>query len=234
MLDRTSIESLMKVSEAIATRKTVRAFKSDPVPRKVIEDILSLASRAPSGGNLQPWRVYALIGPARDELVRRVAEARKQHPMGTAPEYHIYPLALTEPYKTRRFRVGEAMYATMNIPREDKAARLNFFSKNWEFFGAPAGLIFTIDRQMQQGQWADLGMFLENIMLLAREHGLHTCPQEAWALFHPQIREYLSVPENEMIFCGMGIGYADETASVNGLVTERAPLADYVTVRETA
>jgi nitroreductase len=224
----------MKVSDAIATRKTMRAFKPDPVSRETIEKIISLAARAPSGGNVQPWKVHALIGAARDELVRRVAEFRKQHPMGTPPEYHIYPPALTEPYKTRRFRVGEMMYATMNIPREDKAARIAFFSRNWEFFGASVGLIFTIDRQMQQGQWADLGMFLQNIMLLAREHGLHTCPQEAWAMFHPQIREYLNVPENEMIFCGMAVGYADETAPVNTLESERAPLAEYLTVRETA
>jgi nitroreductase len=224
----------MKVSDAIATRKTIRAFKSDPVSRETIEKIISLAARAPSGGNVQPWKVYALIGPARDELVRRVAETRKQHPMGTPPEYHIYPPTLTEPYKTRRFRVGEMMYATMNIPREDKAARIAFFSGNWEFFGASAGPIFTIDRQMQQGQWADLGMFMQNIMLLAREHGLHTCPQEAWAMFHPQIREYLNVPENEMIFCGMAVGFADEAAPVNTLESERAPLAEYLTVRETA
>ena len=224
----------MNVSEAIATRKTIRAFKSKPISRKVIEEIVQLAARAPSGGNLQPWKVHALIGPARDELVRRVAEVRKTHPMGTTPEYHIYPLDLSEPYRTRRHRIGEAMYATMNIPRVDKLARLKFFSANWEFFGAPAGLIFTIDRQMQQGQWADLGMFMENIMLLARERGLHTCPQEAWALFHPQIREYLGVPENEMIFCGMGIGYADDTARVNSLDSERAPLAEYLSVREMA
>ena len=221
----------MKVSEAIATRKTIRAFRPEPVPRETIESILTLAARAPSGGNLQPWKVYALLGPARDELVRRVAEARKQHLMGERPEYHIYPPELTEPYKSRRFRIGEAMYATMGIPREDKAARLKFFSGNWEFFGAPAGLIFTIDRQMQQGQWSDLGMFLENIMLLAREYGLHTCPQEAWAVWHRVIREYLSVPENEMIFCGMAIGHADEDAPVNALYSERAPLAEFATIR---
>ena len=224
----------MKVSDAIATRKTIRAFRNDAVSRNTIEEILSLAARAPSGGNLQPWKVYGLLGPARDELVRRVAEKRKTAPMGTPPEYHIYPPDLTEPYKARRHRVGEMMYATLDIPREDKAARLAFFAGNWEFFGAPAGLIFTIDRQMQQGQWSDLGMFMENIMLLAREHGLHTCPQEAWALFHPEIREYLSVPQNEMIFCGMAIGYADETATVNRLQTERAPMAEFLTVRETA
>ena len=224
----------MKVSDAIATRKTMRAFKPNPISRETVEDILTLAARAPSGGNLQPWKVYALLGEARDELVRRVVEVRKTSPMGTPPEYHIYPPALTEPYKTRRHRVGEMMYATLNIPREDKAARIGFFQRNWEFFGAPAGLIFTIDRQMQQGQWADLGMFLQNIMLLAREHGLHTCPQEAWAMFHPQIREYLNVPENEMIFCGMGLGHADETVAPNTLVSERAPLAEFATIREEA
>jgi nitroreductase len=224
----------MKVSEAIATRKTIRAFRPDPVARETIESILSAAARAPSGGNLQPWKAYVLLGAARDELVRRVAEARTQHPMGERPEYHIYPPELTEPYKARRFAIGEAMYATMGIPREDKAARLKFFSGNWAFFGAPAGLIFTIDRQMQQGQWSDLGMFLGNIMLLAREHGLHTCPQEAWAVWHRVIREYLEVPQNEMIFCGMAIGRADETAPVNALESERVPLAEFVRVREEA
>lgn len=234
MLRADFAEAAMNVSDAIATRKTIRAFKSDPVSRQTIETIVELASRAPSGGNLQPWKVYALLGPARDELVRRVAETRKSSPMGTPPEYHIYPPDLSEPYKTRRFRIGEQMYTTMGVPREDKPSRLKFFARNWDFFGAPAGFIFTIDRQMQQGQWSDLGMFMENIMLLAREHGLHTCPQEAWALFHPQIREYLSVPENEMIFCGMAMGYADEAAPVNALNSERAPLAEYLTVRETA
>jgi nitroreductase len=174
-----------------------------------------------------------LLGEARDELIRRVAERRKTKALGEAPEYSIYPPALSEPYKTRRFRIGEAMYGTLGIPREDKLARLAFFSGNWEFFGAPVGLIITIDRQMQQGQWADVGMFLQSIMLLAREHGLHTCPQEAWAVWHRIIREYLSVPENEMVFCGMAIGYADEAHPVNGLVSDRAPLEEFVTVRET-
>jgi nitroreductase len=224
----------MKVSEAIASRKTIRAFTPEPVPRETVESILALAARAPSGGNLQPWRVYVLLGEARDELVRRVAEKRKETPMGEAPEYLIYPPDLTEPYKTRRFRVGEAMYATMGIPREDKRARLNFFAGNWDFFGAPVGMIFTIDRIMQQGQWSDLGMFLQNIMLLAREHGLHSCPQEAWAVWHGVIRDYLVVPQNEMIFCGMGIGHADESAAVNGLVSERAALSEFVTVKERA
>ncbi|HWA91799.1 MAG TPA: nitroreductase [Rhizomicrobium sp.] len=221
----------MKVSEAIASRKSVRAFLATPVARETVEAILALAARAPSGGNLQPWKVYALIGEARDELVRRVAEVRREKPMGERPEYHIYPLELPEPYKSRRFRIGEAMYATLGIPREDKAKRLEFFAGNWEFFGAPVGMIVTIDRIMQQGQWADLGMFLQNVMLLAREHGLSTCPQEAWALFHPTIREYLSVPDNEMIFCGLALGVADEAAAVNGLDSERAEMGEWAVVR---
>lgn len=223
----------MNVTDAIASRKTIRAFRSDPVSRETLEQILTLALRAPSGGNLQPWRVYALMDGARDELVRRVAKVREEHPMGSPPEYQIYPPKLSEPYKSRRFRIGEAMYATLGIPREDKAARLEFFSGNWDFFGAPVGLIFTMDRQMQEGQWADLGMFMENIMLLAREHGLHSCPQEAWAMFSPTIRAYLDVPDNEMIFCGMAIGFADEDHPVNSLHSERAPLNEIVTFRDT-
>ncbi len=223
----------MNVSEALATRKSVRAFKSDPVPRAVVEEILAKAARAPSGGNLQPWKVHVLLGAARDELVRRAKERMAVNPRGGVPEYHIYPPELTEPYKTRRFRVGEQMYATMNIPREDKRARLAQFVRNWEFFGAPVGLIFSIERQMEEGQWSDLGGFLQSIMLLAREYGLSTCAQEAWAPFHEVIREYLDVPQDEMIFCGMALGHADDAAPINSLVSERAPLGEWAVIRET-
>jgi nitroreductase len=224
----------MKVSEAIETRKSVRAFSGDAVDIGLVKGILLRAARAPSGGNLQPWRVYVLSGAARNELVRRVKDQMKQTPMGEAPEYNIYPPELSEPYKARRHRIGEAMYAAMGIAREDRGRRLSQFVRNWEFFGAPIGLIFTIDRQMQQGQWADLGMFMENVMLLAREHGLHTCPQEAWAVWHRIIREYLAIADNEMIFCGMAIGYADESAPINSLESERAELSEYATFREVA
>ena len=215
------------VSEALLTRKSVRAFRPDPVSRETIEEMLALAARAPSGGNLQPWKVYCLLGEAKDELVRRAKAAGA----GT-PEYHIYPPDLTEPYRTRRFRIGEAMYAVLGIPREDKAARMAQFVRNWEFFGAPAAFIVTIDKQMQQGQWSDLGMFLQSFMLLARERGLHTCAQEAWALYHAVIRDYLGVPDNEMIFCGMAIGIADEAATINRLESERAPLGEFAVFRE--
>jgi nitroreductase len=229
-----SREDIMNVSEALATRKSIRAFRPDAIARQTIESILSLAARAPSGGNLQPWKVHVLIGAAKDELVRRTKERMAVNPRGGTPEYHIYPPELTEPYATRRFQVGEQMYATMGIPREDRARRLKQFVRNWEFFGAPVGLIFSIDRQMQEGQWSDLGGFLQSIMLLAREHGLHTCAQEAWAPFHEVIREYLNVPPEEMIFCGMSLGYADETAPINTLVSERAPLEAWCVIREHA
>ena len=224
----------MQVSEAIASRRSIRAFTSDPVPRQTVEEILTLAARAPSGGNLQPWRVYALLGEARDALVRRVAEARKETPMGEPPEYPVYPPKLAEPYRTRRFRCGEQMYALLGIPREDKGARLAQFARNWEFFGAPVGLIFTICRSMGQGQWTDLGMYMQNVMLLARERGLDTCAQEAWAVWHQILREVLSVPADQMIFCGMALGFADDAATVNSLNTERAPLEDFATVVENA
>jgi nitroreductase len=224
----------MNVSEALATRKSVRAFLDRPVPRSAVEEILLKAARAPSGGNLQPWKVHVLLGPARDELVRRAKARLAENPRGGVPEYHIYPPELTEPYSTRRYRIGEAMYATMGIARENKGARLAQFVRNWEFFGAPVGLIFSIERQMQQGQWSDLGGFLQSIMLLAREYGLSTCPQEAWAPLHDVIRDYLKVPQEEIIFCGMALGYADEDALVNHLVSERAPIAEWAVFRETA
>jgi len=224
----------MKVSEALVTRKSVRAFKPDPVSRQTVESILTLAARAPSGGNLQPWKVHVLIGAAKDEMVRRAKARMLENPRGGVPEYHIYPPDLTEPYKTRRFVVGEQMYATMGIARENKAGRLQQFVRNWEFFGAPVGLVFSIERQMQQGQWSDLGGFLQSIMLLAREYGLATCAQEAWAPFHEVIRDYLKVPQQEIVFCGMALGYADDDAPINTLVSERAAMDEWCVIREEA
>jgi len=222
----------MNVSQAVSSRKTVRAFKPDPVPRAVIEEILTKALRAPSGGNLQPWRMYMMMGKAREDFLKLVEEARQVSPMGEKSEYNVYPPELTEPYRTRRFRVGEQVYASINIPREDKPGRIRQFQKNYQFFGAPVGIMFTMDRQMQQGQWADLGMFMQNIMLLAREYGLHTCAQEAWASWTRIIRDFFQIPQHEMVFCGLAIGYADETAPINTVISERAPLSDFLTVRE--
>ena len=221
----------MKVSEALDTRLTVRAFTNTPVPVATIRQILETAKRAPSGGNLQPWHVWVLTGEEMTSFKAQLREKLSVSPRGEGTEYNIYPPELKDPYKSRRFKVGEDMYASINVTREDKMGRLMQFARNFEFFGAPTALFFAIDRQMQQGQWADLGMFMQSIMLLAREHGLHTASQEAWAIWHKTLGEYLSIPPELMLFCGMAIGYADEAAPINKLRTERAPLDEFVTFK---
>jgi nitroreductase len=219
----------MNVSEAINTRITARAFLDKPVPGDLLRQILETAKRAPSGGNLQPWHVWVLGGEEMVRFKALIKEKMPGQPRGEGTEYHIYPPELKEPYKARRFKCGEDMYATINIPRDDKFGRLLNFARNFEFFGAPAAFFFAIDRTMQQGQWADLGMFMQSIMLLAREHGLHTCPQEAWAIWHKTVGEFFSIPPELMLFCGMGIGTMDEAHPINGLRTDRAPLSEFAT-----
>ena len=221
----------MKVSEALETRLTARAFIDKPVSGDTLRKILEVAKRAPSGGNLQPWHVWVLAGEDLKRFKAIIREKLPANPRGEGTEYNIYPPELSEPYKSRRFKVGEDMYAQIGVTREDKAGRLVQFARNFEFFGAPTALFFAIDRQMQQGQWADLGMFMQSIMLLAREHGLHTASQEAWAIWHKTVGEFLSIPPEKMLFCGMAIGYADEAAAINRLRTDRAPFDEFVTFR---
>jgi nitroreductase len=217
----------MNVSEAINTRLTARAFLDTPVDGRVIREILETAKRAPSGGNLQPWHVWVVGGEDLFRFKALIREKMSASPRGEGTEYNIYPPELKEPYKSRRFNVGEDMYATIGVAREDKLGRLMQFARNFEFFGAPCAMFFAIDRQMQQGQWADLGMFMQSIMLLAREHGLHTAPQEAWAIWHKTVGEFLSIPPELMLFCGMGIGTIDPNAAINGLRSDRAPLGEF-------
>ena len=216
----------MKVSEALESRISTRAFLKDPVPQEIVAAIIEGATRAPSGGNLQPWNVYVLTGEPLRALIKAVATTRETHPMGEGGDYAVYPPKLKEPYRTRRFRCGEMLYAALGIPREDKMARLQQFAKNFDLFGAPVGLFFSIDREMREGQWADLGMFMQSIMLLAREYGLHSCPQESWSAFTPTIRKSLSLPDAHMFFCGMGLGKMDEKDKVNALRMERAPIEE--------
>jgi len=207
----------MNVSEAVARRISVRAFKSDPVPGAVVREILEAAARAPSGGNLQPWRVHALTGAPLQALKDKVAA----NPFGEAPEYDVYPPNLWEPFRTRRFECGEDLYATIGIPREDKAARLRQLARNGELFGAPVGLFFSLDRKVGPPQWSDVGMFMQTVMLLATERGLATCAQEYWARYPQTLAESLGLPDDHMIFSGMALGYADETAPINTLRTRR-------------
>lgn len=221
----------MKVSEALNTRLTARSFLDKPVTGDLLRRLLEGARRTPSGGNLQPWHVWVLGG---EEMVRFkgiIREKMMASPRGEGTEYQIYPPELSEPYKSRRFKVGEDMYASIGVGRDNKAGRLLQFARNFEFFGAPAAFFFAIDRQMQQGQWSDLGMFIQSIMLLAREHGLHTAPQEAWAIWHKTVGEFFGIPPQLMLFCGMGIGFIDETAPINRLRTDRAPLSEFVTFK---
>lgn len=220
--------AVKSASEAILARRSIRAFKDTPVERSVLEEIISKSSRAPSGGNLQPWKVKVISGQVRDQLVNTVAEKMATNPAGDGSEYNVYPPELKDPYRTRRRVVGHQLYSLIGIAKEDRMAKFQQVSKNFAFFGAPVGLIFSIDRQMEQGQFADLGMFMQNIMVLAQEAGLNTCAQEAWAVWHQTIRDVVGIPQNEMVFCGMAVGYADEEAVINELVSERAPSEEFV------
>lgn len=209
----------MNVSQAVAQRISVRAFRPDPIPGVLVREILEIAARAPSGGNLQPWRVHALTGAPLEALKARV----RDNPFGETPEYDVYPASLWEPLRTRRFQCGEDLYATIGIPREDKAARLAQLAKNGELFGAPVGLFFSLDRKVGPPQWSDVGMLMQTIMLLAVERGLATCAQEYWARYPQTLADILKLPEDHMIFSGMALGYADETAPINTLRTRRDP-----------
>lgn len=210
------------VFQAVERRISVRAFKPDPVAGEVVREILELAARAPSGGNLQPWRVYALSGEplARFKAlaVRRIAEGPPEE-----PEYTVYPPNLWEPFRTRRFQNAEDLYTSIGIPREDKAGRLAQFGKNAEFFGAPVGLFFCIDRKVGPPQWADMGMFMQTVMLLAIERGLDTCPQEFWSRLPRTVAEFVGLPDDHMVFSGMAMGYRDPSHPVNALRTRRDP-----------
>jgi len=221
----------VNVSEAVETRMSCRAFLPTPVPESTVREILDAARRTPSGGNLQPWHVFALTGAPLTELVSSIRGKLPTHPRGEGAEYDVYPAKLGEPYRTRRFRVGEDMYATIGISREDKLGRLLQFARNYGFFGAPVGLFFCIDRQMGPPQWSDLGMYMQTVMLLARERGLHTCAQEAWCVWHRTVGEFLGLPPELMLFAGMALGHRDESAPINRLQSERAPLDEFASFR---
>ncbi|HAN35590.1 MAG: nitroreductase [Acidimicrobiaceae bacterium] len=210
----------MDVVDAVHSRSSIRQFLPDPVGDDVLRSLLADASRAASGGNVQPWRIYVVNG----ESMARLREFLPTQPPIEATEYDIYPPKLTEPYRTNRFAIGEQMYATLGIEREDKAGRLRQFAHNGDFFGAPAALFCFVDRQMGPPQWSDLGMFLQTFMLLAVERGLATCAQEYWSVRQGAVRSFVGAPDNEMLFCGMAIGHADPAAAVNSLRSERMPL----------
>lgn len=218
------------VDETIDSRRSVRAFLPTPVPRETLEEILRIASRAPSGTNVQPWKVYVLTGNAKDQLSQKILAAYNdpEEAQTHTEEYPYYPAKWVSPYIDRRRKVGLDLYGLLGIKKGDAARMHAQHGRNYTFFDAPVGLIFTIDRIMQQGSWFDYGMFVQTIMLAARARGLDTCPQAAFTQFHRIIGEQLNLPENEMVVCGMALGYADESKPENKLRTERAPLEEWV------
>ena len=215
----------MNVTDALNSRLSVRDFLPTPIPAALIRQVLATASRAPSGGNVQPWQIDVLAGDRLDALKAimqaRLAEvAAGDH--SEAPEYDIYPKELVSPHRDYRFKVGEDMYARLGIPRDDKPARLRWFARNYQFFGAPMALFCSVDRRMGPPQWSDLGMFLQSVMLLLREAGLDSCPQECWAVYPRTVGDFIGLPAERMLFTGMAIGQRNPAHPVNGLVSDRA------------
>ncbi|MCC6071223.1 nitroreductase [Massilia sp. GCM10020059] len=217
------------VDAAIISRRSIRAFLPTPVPREDIERILDVAAHAPSGSNTQPWKVYVLTGQAKERLSDAITAAyadpvqAREH----TEEYAYYPREWVSPYVDRRRKVGWDLYALLGLTRDNKAGMAAQHARNYRFFDAPVGLIFTIDRVMDQGSWLDYGMFLENIMIAARGRGLDTCPQAAFTQFHRIIEQQLGIPGNEMLVCGMALGFADRSKIENSLITEREPVSGF-------
>jgi nitroreductase len=213
------------VDAAITSRRSIRAFLDKPVERDEIARILDVAARAPSGTNTQPWKVYVLTGAARARLSNAIlaVNADPEQARGHTEEYAYYPREWTSPYIDRRRKVGWDLYSLLGLGRDNKAGMAAQHARNYAFFDAPVGLIFTIDRIMAQGSWLDYGMFLQNIMVAARARGLDTCPQAAFTQYHRIISAELDLPSNEMVVCGMALGWADLARVENTLVTEREP-----------
>jgi nitroreductase len=218
------------VDEAIRTRKSVRSFLPTPVERSTVEQLLAVASRAPSGSNIQPWRVRVIAGGVKDRLTQAILEAIARD--GFEPyqrEWNYYPVQWREPFLGRRRKIGWDMYSLLGVAKGDFEGTQQARLRNYEFFGAPVGMIFTLDEDLEIGSWLDLGIFLGAIMIAARGRGLDTCPQAAFADFHRILRPLLKIPDNEIIVCGMALGHIDPAAPVNALVTERAPIPDFAT-----
>ena len=222
------------VDAAITTRRSIRAFLPRPVAREDIEAILGVASRAPSGTNTQPWKVYVLTGAAKDKLSQAILDVYAD-PIKSAEhteEYNYYPRKWVSPYIDRRRKVGWDLYALLGLTRDNKPGMHAQHARNYRFFDAPVGLIFTIDRIMEQGSWLDYGMFLQSIMVAARGRELDTCPQAAFTQYHKLIAEVLQLPAGERVVCGMSLGYIDPDKIENTLITEREPVSGFVRFME--
>lgn len=221
----------MDVDTALKTRISTRVFKPDPLPETLVREIFDVARWAPSGGNVQPWKVIAVSGAARQAVIDLAQTTLAANPKGEEGDRPIYPADLWEPHRSWRFKVGEDMYALLGIPREDKAARFGHLARNFRFFDAPVGLFFVIDRRMGHGQWAHLGMFMQSIALAAEARGVASCMQEAWGRVRETLAKHFALPATEMIYCGMALGYADTDAKVNTLRSDRASVDEFATFK---
>jgi nitroreductase len=226
----TAFEAASTVDEAILTRKSVRSFLPTPVERSAIEELLALASRSPSGSNIQPWRVRVIAGDVKARLTKAILDAAARDGLDSYKrEWNYYPVRWREPFLGRRRKIGWDMYSLLGVAKGDFEGTQRARLRNFEFFGAPVGMIFTLDEDLEIGSWLDLGIFLGAIMIAARGRGLDTCPQAAFADFHQIIRPLLNIPEKEIVICGMALGHVDPDAPVNELTTERVPISDFAT-----
>lgn len=215
------------VDAAITSRRSIRAFLPTAVPRKAVEHILEVSARAPSGTNMQPWKVYVAAGAAKEKLSQEILDTYWAGTEVHKRVWKYYPDEFFEPFKTRRRTVGWALYGALGIERGETEKMKAQRARNYAFFDAPVGMIFAIDERLEIGSWLDYGMFMENIMVAARAEGLHTCPQAAFGDYHEIIRRHLGIPDNETVICGMAIGYADIEDPANSFQTERAPLEEF-------
>jgi len=216
------------VIAALHRRRSIRGFLPDAVDAATVETILADASRSPSASNTQPWRVYACAGEVRDRLCAELTALHAAGGRGHREEYPYYPGEWQEPYLGRRHKVGKDLYGLLGIAKGDSDAMARQYRRNFEFFGAPVGLFFTLDRGLQgQAAWLDLGMYLHGVMLAALGRGLATCPQQAFARYHRIIREHLDIPDAEIVVCGMALGHPDAGAPANRLATTREPVSRF-------
>jgi nitroreductase len=218
----------MHIDEALTKRRSARAFRPDPVPREVVEDILRIAARAPSGTNIQPWKIHVVAGEVRERLEREVLAHRETRPPDETAEFPRSGKR-KEPYVSRMRKLGKDMYTLIGIPKGDQEAGWRQWGRNYQFFDAPVGLIFTIDKDLDRMSYVDVGMFAMAIMLAAKARGLDTCAQGAWNNYWRATRRVLNVPEDEYIIFGISLGYADEDHPVNTLVADREPLEAFAT-----
>jgi nitroreductase len=216
----------ISVFEAVAGRRSIRRFLSTAVPKEWIVEILAAASRAPSGVNAQPWRIHVVTGAARERLAQAVKSAADNDEVSL--EYAYLPAVMKEPYLSRRRKVGHDLYALYGIDRQDEAARKAAMLRNFDFFGAPVGLFFTMERELSLGSWLDMGMFIQNVMVLARARGLDTCAQQAWCDYGAVVHRELRIPADHILLSGMALGYIDNDAPENSLVSERVLPHEFV------